>query len=159
MQIKKIFIVFLLTIKTSCNHNTENNLSNKKALVNFQKELINKEITGSNEIVIFKDDSLFYRHRENTNNKYDKKITNETIFALWSTSKVVTTIGMFILEEKNLIDFNDPVSKYIPSFSNLKCMKIKKEKNANFEDGDDYCLSSDNIYPCENQMHKRYTSM
>ena len=97
-------------------------------MVNFQKELIDKEITGSNEIVIFKDDSLFYRHTENTNNKYDKKINNETIFALWSTSKVVTTIGMFILEEKNLIDFNDPVSKYIPSFSNLNCMKIKIKK-------------------------------
>ena len=40
-------------------------------------------------------------------------------------------------EEKTLIDFNDPVSKYIPSFSNLNCMKIKKEKQ-NFEDGDDY---------------------
>ena len=70
---------------------------------------------------------------------------------MWSTTKVVTTIGMFILEEK-LIDFNDPVSKYIPSFSNLNCMKINKRKNANFEDGDDYCLSSDDIYPCKNQM-------
>ena len=25
-------------------------------------------------------------------------------------------------------------------------MKIKKRKNTNFEDGDDYCLSSNNIY-------------
>ena len=152
MHIKKKVVVFLLIINTSCNNIIESNLSHKQTLVNFQKELINKEITGSNEIVIFKDDSLFYRHTENTNNKYDKKINNETIFALWSTSKVVTTIGMFILEEKNLIDFNDPVSKYIPSFSNLNCMNIKKQKNADFEDGDHYCLSSDNIYPCKNQM-------
>ena len=132
MQIKKIFFLLLNIVNTSCSVRNEKNLSNKQTLVNFQKELINKEITGSNEIVIFKDDSLFYRHTENTNNKYDKKINNETIFALWSTSKVVTTIGMFILEEKNLIDFNDPVSKYIPSFSNLNCMKIKKSKKCKF---------------------------
>ena len=103
MQIKKIFIVLLIIFKTGCNTVNEKSLSNKQSLVMFQKELINKEITGSNEIVIYKDDSLFYRHSENTNKKYDKKINNETIFALWSTSKVVTTIGMFILEEKNLI--------------------------------------------------------
>ena len=119
MQTKKIFFLLLNIVIVSCSVRNEKKISNKQTLVDFQKELINKEITGSNEIVIFKDDSLFYRHTENTNNKYDKKINNETIFALWSTSKVVTTIGMFILEEKNLIDFNDPVSKYIPSFSNL----------------------------------------
>ena len=128
MQTKKIFFLLLNIVIAGCSVRNEKKLSNKQTLVDFQKELINKEITGSNEIVIFKDDSLFYRHTENTNNKYDKKINNETIFALWSTSKVVTTIGMFILEEKNLIDFNDPVSKYIPSFSNLNCMKIKKKK-------------------------------
>mgnify|MGYP005673025361 FL=1 len=116
MQIKEIFFIILIIINTGCGINNKKGFSNKNYIVNFQKELINKEITGSNEIVIYKDNSLFYRHAENTNKKYDKKINNETIFALWSTSKVITTIGMFILEEKNLIDFNDPVSKYIPSF-------------------------------------------
>ena len=152
MQIKKIFFIVIIIINTGCRKNNEKDLSNKKSIVNFQKKLINKEITGSNEIVIYKNDSLFYRHTENTNKEYDKKIHNETIFALWSMSKVVTTIGMFILQEKDLIDFNDPVSKYIPSFSNFNCMKIEKQKNANYEDGNYYCLSSDNIYPCKNQM-------
>ena len=132
MQIKEIFFIILIIINTGCGINNKKGFSNKNYIVNFQKELINKEITGSNEIVIYKDNSLFYRHAENTNKKYDKKINNETIFALWSTSKVITTIGMFILEEKNLIDFNDPVSTYIPSFSNLKCMKINKQKNTKF---------------------------
>ena len=152
MKIKKIFIVFLIIINTNCNVNKEKDLSYKQSIIDFQKELIKKEITGSNEIVIYKNDSLFYRHTENSNKEYDKKINNETIFALWSMSKVLTTIGMFILEEKNLIDFNDPVSKYIPSFSNLNCMRIKKQKNTNFEDGDNYCLNTHKIYPCENQM-------
>ena len=126
--------------------------SSEDLIKKFQKELIEKEITGSNEIVVYKDDSLFYRHKENTNNKYDKNITNETLFALWSMSKVVTTIGMFVLKENNLVDFDDPVSKYIPSFSNLNCMSIEKQINTNFEDGNDYCLSADRIYPCKNQM-------
>ena len=152
MQIKKIFILFLIIINIDCGKNDGNDLSNKQSIVSFQKELIDKKITGSNEVVIYKDDSLIYRHAENTNNKYDKKINNETVFALWSMSKVVTNIAMFILKENNLIDFNDPVSKYIPSFSNLNCMKIQKQNNKNFEDGDDYCLSSSITYPCKNQM-------
>ena len=51
MQIKKIIIVLLIIVKTSCVSSNEKNLSNKQSLVKFQKELINKEITGSNEIV------------------------------------------------------------------------------------------------------------
>ena len=74
MQIKIIIIVLLIIVKTSCKTNNEKSLSNKQSLVKFQKELINREITGSNEIVIFKDNTLFYRHAENTNKKYDKKL-------------------------------------------------------------------------------------
>ncbi len=96
MQIKKIYILLIIFVNTNCSVSNEKEISNKQSLINFQKELIDKEITGSNEIVIYKDDSLFYRHTENTNKEYDKKINKETIFALWSTTKVVTTIGMFI---------------------------------------------------------------
>jgi len=152
MQIKQIFILLVILFFTNCNLKRKNALFGKELITNFQKELIDKEITGSNEIAIYKDNSLFYRHAENSNKEHDKKINNNTIFALWSMSKVLTTIGMFILEEKNLVDFDDPVSKYIPLFSNLNCMRIKKQKNTNFEDGNNYCLNSDIIYPCKNQM-------
>ena len=152
MQIKQIFILLVILFFTNCNLKRKNALFGKELITNFQKELIDKEITGSNEIAIYKDNSLFYCHAENSNKEHDKKINNNTIFALWSMSKVLTTIGMFILEEKNLVDFDDPVSKYIPLFSNLNCMRIKKQKNTNFEDGNNYCLNSDIIYPCKNQM-------
>ena len=52
MQIKKIFFIVLIIINTGCEKNKAKDLSNKKYIVNFQKELIKKEITGSNEIVI-----------------------------------------------------------------------------------------------------------
>jgi len=151
MKTNIICITFLFLYLISCKKRIEFS-SSEDLIKKFQKELIEKKITGSNEIVVYKDDSLFYRHKENTNNKYDKNITDETLFALWSMSKVVTTIGMFVLKENNLVDFDDPVSKYIPSFSNLNCMSIEKQINTNFEDGNDYCLSADRIYPCKNQM-------
>ena len=151
MKTNIICITILFLSLISCKERIKFS-SSEDLIKKFQKELIEKEITGSNEIVVYKDDSLFYRHTENSNKKYDKNITNETLFALWSMSKVVTTIGMFILKENNLVDFDDPVSKYIPSFSNLNCMSIKKQINTNFEDGNDYCLSADRIYPCKNQM-------
>lgn len=151
MKTNIICITVLFLSLISCKERIEFS-SSEDLIKKFQKELIEKKITGSNEIVVYKNDSLFYRHTENTNNKYDKNITNETLFALWSMSKVVTTIGMFILKENNLVDFDDPVSKYIPSFSNLNCMSIEKQINTNFEDGNDYCLRVDSIYPCKNQM-------
>ena len=45
MQIKKIFFIVLIIINTGCRKNNEKDLSNKNYIVNFQKELIKKEIT------------------------------------------------------------------------------------------------------------------
>ena len=91
MKTNIICITFLFLYLISCKERIEFS-SSEDLIKKFQKELIEKKITGSNEIVVYKDDSLFYRHKENTNNKYDKNITDETLFALWSMSKVVTTI-------------------------------------------------------------------
>ncbi|RPG65580.1 MAG: class A beta-lactamase-related serine hydrolase [Flavobacteriaceae bacterium TMED42] len=94
---------------------------NKKLLQEFQKELIADGETGGNVILVSKNGKTIYHHIENSNKKGDEIITDETLFPIWSMSKPITTVAVLILREQNLINFNDPVSKFIPAFKNLKC--------------------------------------
>jgi CubicO group peptidase (beta-lactamase class C family) len=94
---------------------------NKKLLQEFQKELIAEGETGGNVILVSKNGKTVYHHIENSNKKGDEIITDETLFPIWSMSKPITTVAVLILREQNLINFNDPVSKFIPAFKNLKC--------------------------------------
>jgi len=94
---------------------------NKKLLQEFQKELIADGETGGNVILVSKNGKTVYHHIENSNKKGDEIITDETLFPIWSMSKPITTVAVLILREQNLINFNDPVSKFIPAFKNLKC--------------------------------------
>ncbi|MDG1191677.1 MAG: serine hydrolase [Flavobacteriaceae bacterium] len=94
---------------------------NKKYLKEFQKQLIDKGRTGGNVILIRKRGEILYHHIQSSNKQGDKIITDQTLFPVWSMTKPITTIAALILREKNILDFNDPVSKYIPAFKNLKC--------------------------------------
>ena len=57
-------------------------------------------------------------------------ITDKTIFRLSSLTKAITSVVAMQLIEDGKIKLDDPVSKYIPSFAN---MKVGEEKKA--EDG------------------------
>ena len=57
-------------------------------------------------------------------------ITDQTIFRLFSMTKAITSVVAMMLIEDGKIKLDDPVSKYIPSFAN---MKVGVEKKA--EDG------------------------
>ena len=57
-------------------------------------------------------------------------ITDQTIFRLFSMTKAITAVVSMMLVEDGKIKLDDPVSKYIPSFAN---MKVGVEKKA--EDG------------------------
>lgn len=48
-------------------------------------------------------------------------ITRDTIFRMFSMSKITTAIATMQLMENGMIDLLDPVSKYIPGFANQKC--------------------------------------
>lgn len=53
-------------------------------------------------------------------------ITRDTIFRMFSMSKIVTSIATMQLMENGLIDLLDPVSKYIPGFEDQKCYENGK---------------------------------
>jgi len=123
-------IALLIFLITSCNSNNE-----KNNILEFQKNLVNTEQTGSNIAMVFKDDKIVYNNIFNSEKEGDKEINNNTIFPIWSMSKPITITAVMTLLEKGLIDLDDDVSKYIPAFNSLNC------KNPNGE-----------IYECENKL-------
>ena len=86
----------------------------------LQKDLIDREVTGSNMILVAGKDGELYRHVQNSGKRGDRDITAETLFPIWSMSKPITIVAMMTLFEQGKFSFDDPVSKYIPCFANLQ---------------------------------------
>jgi CubicO group peptidase (beta-lactamase class C family) len=55
----------------------------------------------------------------------DKPLTEDAIFRIYSMSKPVTSVAVMMLYEDGLFRLDDPVSKFIPEFENLKVFKNK----------------------------------
>src|ERR1700704_6554644 len=53
-------------------------------------------------------------------------MTPDTIFRIYSMSKPITTVAAMMLVEEGKLQLNDPLSKYIPSFANVKVGVEKK---------------------------------
>src|SRR5712672_2167151 len=56
-------------------------------------------------------------------------ITDKTIFRLFSMTKAITSVVAMTLVENGKIKLDDPVSKYIPSFANVKVGVEKKAED------------------------------
>ena len=90
-----------------------------KELISFQQSLIDDEITGSNVAMIYSEGERIYHEIVQSHKKGDKEIDKKTIFPIWSMTKPVTIVSMMRLHEQGKFDWEDPLSKYIPSFKNL----------------------------------------
>lgn len=51
----------------------------------------------------------------------------DSLFRIYSMTKPITGVAMMMLHEQGLWDFDDPVSKHIPEFANLKVMVRENE--------------------------------
>ena len=51
------------------------------------------------------------------------KISDDTIYRIWSMTKPVVAIATMQLVARNQIQLDDPITKYLPEFSNLKVLK------------------------------------
>jgi CubicO group peptidase (beta-lactamase class C family) len=58
-------------------------------------------------------------------------MTKDSLFRIYSMSKPVTGVAMMMLWEQGLWDFDDPVSKFVPEFANLK---VLSNNNGELED-------------------------
>ena len=126
---KKI-LLFISLVFFSCN----SEVKSENPILDFQKNLVKNGITGSNTAMVYKDGKIIYNEIVNSSAVGDADITENTIFAIHSMSKTVTTVAMMILLDREMFDLNDQLSKYLPEFENMNCK------------------GSDGVYPCENKI-------
>jgi CubicO group peptidase (beta-lactamase class C family) len=56
-------------------------------------------------------------------------MTDDTIFRLYSMSKPITSVAAMMLVDDGKLRFDDPVSKYIPAFTDIKVGVEKPDEN------------------------------
>ena len=108
---KKI-ILFISFLVVSC----KSNVKEENPIRNFQRDLVENGITGSNAAMVYQNGEIIYDEIINSGAIGDADIDENTIFAIHSMSKTVTTVAMMILLENNLYELDDNLSKVVLSY-------------------------------------------
>ncbi len=82
--------------------------------------LENSEISGA-ALCVVKDGRVVYRNRWGYSSlEKGEEIRNDSIYRMMSMTKPVTAAAVMILIERGLIGLDDPLSEYIPEFSEMR---------------------------------------
>ena len=109
---KKLLLLHIIFF-IGCNSNT------KDPIIEYQQSLINDGKTGSNVFKVYKDGEIVYDKVLNSGAVGDRNIDENTIFAIHSMTKTVTTVAAMILHEKGMFQLDDPLHKYLPEFKEV----------------------------------------
>lgn len=97
---------------------------NFSKLDSFMKKMPERGYPGC-ELAVAKDGEIVYRTGVGfSNGAKTKPVSNQDLYWIFSATKVITCIAAMRLWEEGKFDLNDPVSKYIPEFANVK---VKQE--------------------------------
>lgn len=91
---------------------------NFQALTNYLDRLPEKGVPGC-DLLIFKDHREIYRHFSGCSEP-GKPMNGKETYWLYSATKVYTMTAVMQLIERGIIGLDDPVSKYIPAYADLK---------------------------------------
>jgi len=95
----------------------------------FNTEVSNGKISGAVVLVQHHGKPAYFRSFGTTDVKLGEPMTPATIFRIHSMSKPVTAFATMILVDDGKIRLDDPLSKYIPSFANVKVGVETKTEN------------------------------
>lgn len=113
---KLILILSLLSITISCFSQKVENSKNvlKQQIDNYVKETIEvNEIPGA-AVAVIKNGKVIYEQYYGKSSIDENTIVYEkSIFRLYSTTKLITAVGIFQLIEKNKLSLEDKISKYL----------------------------------------------
>jgi len=93
-----------------------------------------QKLAGLTSVVARKGKVVHYEHYGMRNIETGKPIQSDTIFRIYSMSKPITSTAVMILYEEGLFQLNDPISKYIPEFKNVKVFKKVTTTGVELED-------------------------
>ncbi|MBD1372691.1 beta-lactamase family protein [Hazenella sp. IB182357] len=122
MQIVKFtflcLIILLGYFPTSTAHATDDEILPNTTVADLEKFIHDmkseSKIPGLAIVVVHNDKTLYQKGLGYANVSYEKKVEQDTLFELGSTSKAFTAQALFKLEEQGLVQLDDPITKYIP---------------------------------------------
>ena len=126
---KHILILLLSLVIFSCNENSIN--------YNQIDVMINNEIEANNipgAVVLIGDEKgiNFQKSYGIKNPETNEEFKNDDIFRIASMTKAITSFGVVKLWEKGLIDFDDPIKKYIPEFEYVEILDSFDESDSSY---------------------------
>lgn len=75
-----------------------------------------KRSTKGISVGITTGDETVYEYYDGVINRYRTRVSKDTMMGIGSNTKLLTTLGILLLEEKGLIDLDADISRYIPEF-------------------------------------------
>jgi CubicO group peptidase (beta-lactamase class C family) len=126
---KLILILSFISLTISCFSQKVENSKNvlKQQIDNYLKETIEvNEIPGA-AVAVIKNGKVIYEQYYGKSSIDENTLVNEnSIFRLYSTTKLITAVGIFHLIEKNKLSLEDKISKYLDNLpTEWQDVKIK----------------------------------
>lgn len=89
----------------------------------INKEIEEGQISGASTAVVKDGNVIFRKEYGYADIEKEKKMSDDTIFRLFSLTKPITAAAAMILFERGLIDLESPVKKYINGYDNMFVIK------------------------------------
>lgn len=92
------------------------------------EKAIADQIVPGTVVLAAKDGKVFY-HKAFGRANLDRPMTTDTIFLMYSTSKIVASIAVMQLVEQGKLKLDDPIANYLPEYKNMR-VKVKLPKGS-----------------------------
>lgn len=87
-----------------------------------QRDIDNKRIAGAVTLVVRHGKVAFFKAQGMADREAGKAMPTDALFRICSMSKPITTVAAMMLYEEGKFLLDDPVSKYLPEFKNMKVL-------------------------------------
>ncbi|PKG99243.1 serine hydrolase [Paraglaciecola sp. MB-3u-78] len=119
--------VFALLFFSSSLLAKDYNFTAAKSILNGYVET--NKIAGGVILVMKDGKEILHVAAGKQNIEANKEMKINSLFRIASQTKALTSVGVMILNERGLINFTDPVSKYIPSFKKTSVLVMNQDKS------------------------------
>lgn len=127
--------ILLLSCQSKPHYKKRTSLSLERlALIDslLEASVTAREIPGA-VVLVAKDNKVVYKKAFGIKNPETQEVyQTDDIFRIASMTKAITSLGVILLWEKGLIDFDDPIEKYIPEFEGIGLLETFNAKDSTF---------------------------
>ena len=124
LQIIAVSIMLTCCEKSKINYNDIDNM--------ITKEIDENNIPGAVVLIGNENEIIFQKPYGVKNPKTNEKYNYDDIFRIASMTKAITSFGVVKLWEKGLIEFDDPIKKYIPEFNYVEILNSFNEDDTTY---------------------------